>query len=167
MNFTQEYVQIDYSENIALKPKNEGQSSHYSGRQQTLHCCVHFSEEDPKYIFHLLDDICHDRHHRFKMEEFTSANTQLIDGVIQNQHHITKHVILQQQQQQQTQQQQHQKLQYHSIVKLQRQHQQQHYLLQQQLQQQQRQLREFVKENYQLHQQQQKQYRQIHDQLQE
>ena len=51
---------IDYSENIKLKPKFEAQSAHFSGRQHTLHCCVHHQKEDQiNYVYHLSDDTNH------------------------------------------------------------------------------------------------------------
>ena len=56
-------IHIDYSENIKLTPKNEVQSSHFSGRQHTLHCCVLFNsneEGDHKFIYHLSNDTNHD-----------------------------------------------------------------------------------------------------------
>ena len=51
---------IDYSENINLKPKHEAQSAHFSGRQHTLHCCVHQRGDKINYIYHLSDDTYHD-----------------------------------------------------------------------------------------------------------
>lgn len=50
---------IDYSENIKLKPKYEAQSAHFSGRQHTLHCCVHQKGDENRYIYHLSDDTNH------------------------------------------------------------------------------------------------------------
>ena len=51
---------IDYSENIKFKPKFEAQSAHFSGRQHTLHCCVHQKADDINYVYHLSDDTNHD-----------------------------------------------------------------------------------------------------------
>ena len=41
---------LDYSENIALKPKFEVQAAHFSGRQHTLHCCVIESDGVNNYV---------------------------------------------------------------------------------------------------------------------
>ena len=60
-NFSHEYTHLDFSENIALRPKSEVQSAHFSGRQQTLHCTVSENSSDPnvptrQYLYHLSDD---------------------------------------------------------------------------------------------------------------
>ena len=47
---------IDYSENIQFKPKFEARSAHFSGKQQTLHCCVFEKSGDMKFLYHLSDD---------------------------------------------------------------------------------------------------------------
>ena len=36
--FTGEYTELDFSENLTLKPKFEGQDAHFSGKQYSLHC---------------------------------------------------------------------------------------------------------------------------------
>ena len=41
---------MDYSQNIALKPKHEVQSAHFSGKEQTLHCTVLAERVDKKNI---------------------------------------------------------------------------------------------------------------------
>ena len=43
-----------------FKPKFEAQSAHFSGKQQTLHCCVHEKAGEIKYLYHLSDDKVHD-----------------------------------------------------------------------------------------------------------
>ena len=56
-------VWLDYSMNISLTPKLEVQSSHYSGKQHTLHdTLIHYpgTEDTYKYIYHLSDDTNHD-----------------------------------------------------------------------------------------------------------
>ena len=53
------YVELDFSQNLALPPKDEVQSAHFSGKQFTLHCSI----VDPvgsQYYFHLSDDTIHD-----------------------------------------------------------------------------------------------------------
>ena len=49
------YIELDFSENIAIKSKFEVQGAHFSGKQYTLHCSI----VDPgmnKYVYHLCDD---------------------------------------------------------------------------------------------------------------
>ena len=49
------YIELDFSQNLALRPKDEVQSAHFSGKQVTLHCSI----VDPvgyRYHFHLSDD---------------------------------------------------------------------------------------------------------------
>ena len=36
--FTGEYIELDFSENLTLKPKFEVQDAHFSGKQYSLHC---------------------------------------------------------------------------------------------------------------------------------
>ena len=53
------YIELDFSQNLALRPKDEVQSAHFSGKQFTLHCSI----VDPvgyRYHFHLSDDTTHD-----------------------------------------------------------------------------------------------------------
>ena len=54
-------VWMDYSVNIKLTEKNQAQSSHYSGRQQTCHdTLVQYPGKQYKYIYHLSNDTNHD-----------------------------------------------------------------------------------------------------------
>ena len=57
--FTGPYVELDFSQNLAMKPKLEAQDAHFSGKQYTLHCSI-VEPDDPKYVYHLCDDIKHD-----------------------------------------------------------------------------------------------------------
>ena len=52
---------LDYSQNVNLTEKFQGQSSDCSGKQQTLHNTVLHSQNNKttKYIYHLLDDTNH------------------------------------------------------------------------------------------------------------
>ena len=38
--FSGKYIELDFSENLALPPKHEAQSAHFSGKQHTLHCAI-------------------------------------------------------------------------------------------------------------------------------
>ena len=55
-------VWLDYSMNIKLTEKNQIQSAHYSGKQQTLHDVLirQPSTNVNKYVYHLSDDTNHD-----------------------------------------------------------------------------------------------------------
>ena len=53
------YIELDYSQNIALRPKDEVQSAHYSGKQFTLHCAI-VDPTEKRYHFHLSNDTNHD-----------------------------------------------------------------------------------------------------------
>ena len=53
------YIELDFSQNLSLWPKDEIQSAHFSGKQFTLHC----TESEPaqyRYHFHISDDTKHD-----------------------------------------------------------------------------------------------------------
>ena len=38
--FTGKYIELDFSKNLALKPKFQVQDAHFSGKQYSLHCSV-------------------------------------------------------------------------------------------------------------------------------
>ena len=38
--FSGKNIELDFSENLALRPKHETQSAHVSGKQHTLHCAI-------------------------------------------------------------------------------------------------------------------------------
>ena len=53
------YIEFDFSENLARKPKFEVQEAHFSGKQYTLHCGM-VEPRETKYVYHLCDDTTHD-----------------------------------------------------------------------------------------------------------
>ena len=53
------YIELDFSENIALKTKSEVQEAHFSGKQYALHCSIVEPGEN-KFVYHLSDDTTHD-----------------------------------------------------------------------------------------------------------
>ena len=57
--FNGKYIELDFSENLAMKPKYEVQSAHFSGKQFCLHCAI-VHPGDIKYEYHLSDDTTHD-----------------------------------------------------------------------------------------------------------
>ena len=63
---SEKIVHLDYSENIAKKPKCEPQPAHYSGSQSSLHCSVIHASPENVYVYHLSDVLNHD-------ESFTKA----------------------------------------------------------------------------------------------
>ena len=50
---------MDFSENIALKTKQEVQDTHFSGKQYALHCSI-VQPGDNTFVYHLSDDTTHD-----------------------------------------------------------------------------------------------------------
>ena len=57
--YNRKYIELDFSQNLALRPKDEVQSAHFSGKQFTLHCAI-VDPVDHRYEFHLSDDTNHD-----------------------------------------------------------------------------------------------------------
>ena len=53
------YIELDFSQNLALRPKHEVQSAHFSGKQFTLHCVI-VEPFDIRYHYHLSNDLKHD-----------------------------------------------------------------------------------------------------------
>ena len=53
-------VWMDYSQNIKLVEKNQTQSAHFSGKQQTLHDLLIAHNGHNVYVYHLSDDTNHD-----------------------------------------------------------------------------------------------------------
>ena len=83
--FTEVYskgiMTIDYSENIQFKAKHKAQSAHFSGRQQTLHCCVIEKNGEHEYIYHLSDDKLHDSEMTFSIiEDIIKNNPSIIES---------------------------------------------------------------------------------------
>ena len=56
--FSGKYIELDFSENQALRPKHEVQSAHFSGKQHTLHCAI-FQPGETKFHYHISDDTKH------------------------------------------------------------------------------------------------------------
>ena len=53
------YIELDFSQNVALRPKHEVQSTHFSGKQFSLHCAI-AEPFEKRYFYHLSDDTKHD-----------------------------------------------------------------------------------------------------------
>ena len=64
------YIELYFSQHLALQPKDEVQSAHFSGKQFTLHCSIvdpvdsrnhfhftHDTTQDPVFVNHVLCDI--------------------------------------------------------------------------------------------------------------
>ena len=56
--FQGRYTELDFSENLAMKPKFEIQEAHFSGKQYTLHCGI-VEPGERKYVYHRCDDTTH------------------------------------------------------------------------------------------------------------
>ena len=60
-SFNGKYIEMDFSQNIALKTKDVVQTAHFSGKQQSLHCSIVIDESEKLgYVYHLSDDTGHD-----------------------------------------------------------------------------------------------------------
>ena len=54
-SFEGKYTGLDFSKNIAMKPKFEVQDAHFIGKQYALHYVV-IEPGEQKYVYHLSDD---------------------------------------------------------------------------------------------------------------
>lgn len=57
--YTGKYIELDFSQNLSLRPKDEAQSAHFSGKQFTLHCAI-VEPTEYRYHYHISDDTKHD-----------------------------------------------------------------------------------------------------------
>ena len=74
-------IWMDYSQNIAFTPKFEVQSSHFSGKQHTLHCTIIKDPKDGKvrYLYHLSEDTNHDSVMTFSiLEDLVENHPEII-----------------------------------------------------------------------------------------
>ena len=76
-SFNGKCIEIDFSENIAMKPKFEVQDAHFSGKQYSLHCSV-VKAGTQKYFYHLSDDTTHDPEfvHKVLVDVFDKVSTK-------------------------------------------------------------------------------------------
>ena len=58
-SFQGTYIELNFSENIAIKLKFEVQEAHFSAKQYTLPCSI-VEPGMNKYVYHLCDDTKHD-----------------------------------------------------------------------------------------------------------
>ena len=77
-------VWMDYSQNIKLTEKNQAQSAHFSGKQQTLHDSLINYQGCNLYAYHLSDDTNHD----------SIMTTEILSGIISNHPEIIEMGIL-------------------------------------------------------------------------
>ena len=56
--YERKFTELDFSQNLSLRPKDEVQSAHFSGKQFTLHCSIVEPTEN-RYHYHLSDDTKH------------------------------------------------------------------------------------------------------------
>ena len=57
-SFEGRYIELDFSENISMKPKYEVQDAHFSGKKFALHCSIVEPGEE-KYVYNLSVDATH------------------------------------------------------------------------------------------------------------
>ena len=58
-SFSGKYTELNFSENLALKPKHEVHDAWFSGKHYSLHCSIVEPGEN-KYVYHLSDNTNHD-----------------------------------------------------------------------------------------------------------
>ena len=60
-NYSGKFTELNFSQNLrfSLRPKDEVQSAHFSGKQFTLHCAIVEPVEN-RYHYHLSNDTKHD-----------------------------------------------------------------------------------------------------------
>ena len=58
-NYSGKFTELDFSQNLSLRPKDEVQSAHSSGKQITLHCAI-VGPVKNRYHYHLSNDAKHD-----------------------------------------------------------------------------------------------------------
>ena len=51
-NYSGKYNELNFSQNLALRPKDEVQSAHFSGKQFTLHCAIVEGAGPYRYHYH-------------------------------------------------------------------------------------------------------------------
>ena len=57
--YSEKYIELDFSQNLHIRPKLEVQSARFSNKQHTLHCAI-AKPFDKQYHYHLSDDNKHD-----------------------------------------------------------------------------------------------------------
>ena len=71
------YIELDFSENLPLRPKYEVQSDHFSGNYQSLHCAIsrlsitnfhHHLSDDTKHNAFYVDEVLRDLIQRFDIK---------------------------------------------------------------------------------------------------
>ena len=89
-SFQGTYIELDFSENIAIKPKFEVQEAHFSGKQYTLHCSI-VEPGMNEYVYHLCDDTKHDPVFVNEVLEdiFTKRNNKYETVIIKSDIHIS------------------------------------------------------------------------------
>ena len=75
MKQTNPVTWMDYSVNIKLTEKQQAQSAHFSGKQQTLHdSLIQYPNKHFHYIYHISNDTNHD----------SVMTTQVVEGILMN-----------------------------------------------------------------------------------
>ena len=58
-SYSGKFIELDFSQNLSLRPKDEVQSAHFSGKQFTLHSAI-VEPVQYRYHYHISDDTKHD-----------------------------------------------------------------------------------------------------------
>ena len=77
--FNGRYIELDFSENLALRPKHEVKSAHFSGKQHSLHCAI-FRPSNANFHYHLSDNT----KHAFYVDKFSGDLIQRYDIKIED-----------------------------------------------------------------------------------
>ena len=54
-SYSDKFMELDFSQNLSLRPKDEVHSAHFSGKQFTLHCTI-VKPVQYQYHYHISDD---------------------------------------------------------------------------------------------------------------
>ena len=58
-NYSGKFIELDFTQNLSFRPKDEVQSAHFSGKQFTLHCAI-VEPNKNRYHYHFSNDTKHD-----------------------------------------------------------------------------------------------------------
>ena len=58
-SYTGKFMELEFSQNLSLRPKDEVQSTYFCGKQFTLHCAI-VEPADYRYHYHITGDTKHD-----------------------------------------------------------------------------------------------------------
>ena len=75
-SYSGKFIELDFYQNLSLRPKDEVQSAHFSGKQFTLHCAI-VEPVQYRYHYHISDDTKHDPFFVDYVLEISSQSTTI------------------------------------------------------------------------------------------